>query len=369
MEDLLLELLRCSLWGNKPSVQSLSNDECEKLLPLASEQAVSGQVGSALIYNKIKLEKEYRDEVLLNLLKIDEDNANLNAAMTSFVDMLDKFGIEYVIVKGQVLATMYPNPMTRMSGDIDLYFRGEHFDRIKKLAEKNLKTSLNKDIDRKHVEFDVNGVTFELHSSLAQFVWKRNQRYWDEIIDQSMLQGLATVSVNGKKINTLLGTYNALYVFVHLFAHMTSSGLGLRQLCDWVILLHYCHQTEDEAWKIDKIVLKKHLEALGLYKAYKAVGAMIIDKLGLPEEEFPFEITKKDRRWVKKITHNVMEAGNFGRSRRHVSETGLLHSLESGWLSMRQAMAFFPLAPKEILGRVPDLTGWFFKKLTMKHAS
>ena len=96
------------------------------------------------------------------------------------------------------------------------------------------------------------------------------------------------------------------------------------------------------------------------------MGAFLVEYLGLPEEQFPFALEEKDRKWVETIKKNILKSGNFGRSRRKVKSVGLLHSIESGWLILTQMLTFYRLAPKEVLYRFSSIGEWFLERFKIK---
>ena len=361
MEEKLFEILRGELWGTGLSFSELSHEEYIDLIEMANKQTVTGLVGDCLIKKCIKLERDNALSLYAKMKAIEKTNNRVNENLVSFVNFMERKGIEYIIVKGQVVGSLYPNPNARMSGDVDLYYIRDNYTKIKGLVEQRLGKQLNKLSDGKHVEFDVNGVVFELHNKLSQLATQKHQNYWDQMIDNAILEKTDTVNILGKDIHTLSATYNALYIFVHLFFHMTASGLGLRQICDWAIVLDKLSDN------IDKNRLEEILKKLGYYKAFKAIGAFLIYYLRLPEERFPFQLAEKDRKWVETIKKNILKSGNFGRSRRKVKSLGLLHSIESGWLILTQMLTFYRLAPKEVLYRFSSIGEWFIKRFRIKN--
>ena len=390
MENYLFELLRSELWGTELSFSQLSHTEFEELMEMAGEQTVTGLVGDCLIKNNIKLEREDALGLYAKMKAIEKANARVNENLVSFVNFMERKGIDYIIVKGQVAGSFYPNPDARMSGDVDLYFVGENYEKIKSLVEQRLGKQLSKLSDGKHVEFEVNGVIFELHDKLSRLATRKHQAYWDQMIDNAILEGTDTVMINGKEIKTLSATYNAMYIFVHLFYHMTASGVGLRQLCDWARVLHNLNDNVNdnenllntkaqrdkdfndnrtpslnrEGWGGSSI--SGPLKELGYLKAYKAMGAFLVEYLGLPEEHFPFVLTEQDRKWVETIKKNILKRGNFGRTGRKVKNLGVLHSMETGYLNMAQTLTFYRLAPKEVLLRFTSLGEWFMERFKIK---
>ena len=370
MEEILFEILRGELWGTKLSFSELSHEEYTDLIDMANKQTVTGLVGDCLIKNGVKLEREDALSLYAKMKAIEKANAQVNENLVSFVNFMERKGVDYIIVKGQVAGTFYPNPDARMSGDVDLYFVGDNYEKIKSLVEQRLGKQLSKLSDGKHVEFDVNGVIFELHNKLSQLATQKHQAYWDQMIDHAIQEKTDTVNILGKDIHTLSATYNALYIFVHLFFHMTASGVGLRQLCDWArVLAQSAFQVSSSKFQVNKIDanrLEEILKELGYFKAYKAMGAFLVEYLGLPEEQFPFPVTEKDRKWVNTIKKNIIKNGNFGRSRRKIQKTGLLHSIESGWLILTQMLTFYRLAPKEVLFRFSSIGEWFMERFRIK---
>ena len=378
-ESLLFELLRAELWGTSLSFSQLSHNEFEELMEMAGEQTVTGLVGDSLIKNGVKLEREDALGLYAKMKVIEKANARVNENLVSFVNFMERKEIDYIIVKGQVVGSLYPNPNARMSGDVDLYFVGDNYTKIKGLVEQRLGKQLSKLSDGKHVEFEVNGVIFELHNKLSRLATRKHQEYWDQMIDNAILQGTDTVNINGKDIKTLSATYNAMYIFVHLFYHMTASGVGLRQLCDWAMVLNKTHpcppclgresdtaESNNKKSSLNREDLGGSLKELGYLKAYKAMGAFLVEYLGLPEEQFPFALDEKDRKWVETIKKNILKRGNFGRSGRKVKKIGVLHSIETGYLNMVQTLTFYRLAPKEVLLRFTSLGEWFLERFKIK---
>ena len=382
MENYLFELLRSELWGTELSFSQLSHSEFEELMALAGEQTVTGLVGDCLIKNNIKLERDDALGLYAKMKAIEKANTRVNENLVSFVNFMERKGIDYIIVKGQVAGALYPNPDARMSGDVDLYFVGDNYEKIKGLVEQRLGKQLSKLSDGKHVEFEVNGVVFELHEKLSRLATRKHQEYWDQMIDHAILEGTDTVMINGKEIKTLSATYNAMYIFVHLFYHMTASGVGLRQLCDWaMIIAQSAFQDSSSKFQVkndnvnanpnkksslNREDLGGSLKELGYFKAYKAMGAFLVEYLGLPEEQFPFALTEKDRKWVETIKKNILKRGNFGRTGRKVKNLGVLHSMETGYLNMAQTLTFYRLAPKEVLLRFTSLGEWFMERFKIK---
>lgn len=59
-------------------------------------------------------------------------------------------------------------------------------------------------------------------------------------------------------------------------------GVGLRQFCDMAVMLHYAKGD------IDMCALRADLQTLGMEKAWRACGSILVDYLALPEEELGY---------------------------------------------------------------------------------
>ena len=136
-------------------------------------------------------------------------------------------------------------------------------------------------------------------------------------------------------------TLNAVYIFIHLFFHFIKEGLGIRQLCDWAVMMH------QYAGEIDKERLIEVLQNVGLQKAFLAFGTILVDILGM--KEFPLPLSEKDRKPQGRIMRDIMHGGNFGRGKRNVQEVGLRYKLETMIFVLSNCMRYFSLAPKELM--------------------
>ena len=344
--------LRCALWG--ADVEH-GDADWNAVMQTAEEQAIMGLV----FYGA---EKSMAGKVTQNQVfewigateQIKAQNLQMNEELARFDRLMRKNGIEYRVVKGQIVGSCYPEPLLRQSGDIDLYFTPEHYRLCTDLLlQKGIK--MDYDASEKHSEFDMNGILYELHWTLNNFSREKWQQYFDDVLqrDKGMM-----VKVGDNEIPTLSATVNALYIFIHLFHHLIHSGVGLRQLCDWMMWLHR-YKCE-----IERVELKRHLQALELERPYRVLGALLVDKLGMPEEDFPLPITGKDRKRSQRIFTDMMKMGNFGHNKQKTGRMGLLHSVQTGVQMVGQSVKYADLAPKEILGRIPYMVSWWLRKKT-----
>ncbi len=112
--------------------------------------------------------------------------------------------------------------------------------------------------------------------------------------------------MDGVTVSVLAPAVHSLYVFLHLYHHLLELGVGLRQFCDWEVILHACKG------EIDHEAIRRHLKVLGMEKAYKACGAVLVEILGLPAKEFTYELNDSDRKYGRRVMEVVEYRGNTG---------------------------------------------------------
>jgi len=315
-------------------------EEIDGLLQLAERQTVAGVVADVIMRcNEYSWEERKKVRMLVSVInQISADNDRVEIELLRMVKFLNNRQMSFIVMKGQTIGTLYPNPKLRESGDVDFYMAKKDQRKIVEMLSQ--KTTIEKEHNSKHFNFESAGVSFELHTKVASFPEKAVQVYFDDIIEQEVTERPEKVVINGDEVPTLSPTVNAVYLFVHIFHHFMGDGIGLRQLCDWMLMLY---KNKD---RIDRQRLGEILDNIGYRRAFCAFGCILTEKLGLKEEDFPLPITDKDRKWLDKLLKDVYKGGNFGKYKRTFTEAGWKHGFESAGMAFRQYAKFFSLTPK-----------------------
>ena len=356
MDDFLFVLLRNELWQEGLIDVTLSEDEKDRLFADAKKQAVIGLVANALIRNNIAIGRDWVFKALTLTKQIEATNERINGELVRFANFMFKNNVDYRVVKGQTVATQYPNPLLRCSGDIDFYCDAKNFNLTKNLVERIKGINIENN-SAKHIEFKMNGVQYELHSKLTEFSYGKHQEYWERILEKDIRENNCFVRINGTDVPVLSPTINVLYIFCHIFYHLIINGIGLRQFCDLALFLN-SHKDV-----INKELLDKHLRNLGIKKTFTATGYILVELLGLKAENFPYCISNRDRRVGKRIVASVMEDGNWASEKHRVKKKGIMHSIETGYICLMQSMRYVDVAPMECILRMPRLGLFFLEKL------
>ena len=333
---LFYSLLRDALWRTGEEMPSeLSEQDTKNLFSIAGKQAVLGLVLDALIRRDVRMPQMWVLKAVGMLEQIKQQGRVINDGVVSLEKLMTDHDISYAIVKGQVVASYYPDALMRQSGDIDYYCDEKNFP----LSQAAVKAAWGVDEEPNggyHVHYDHEGVTYEGHFRLVNLYNKQKDAYWKRLTDSD--EG-AWADINGSMIRTLSPTLHALYVFLHLYHHLLELGVGLRQFCDWAVMLHACRD------EIDHEAVRHHLQVLGLEDAYRACGCILVDYLGLSAAEFTYELTSKDRRYVARILDVVFYRGNMGHYNKRSGFHGWKHKVESALIKLSHFLKFYPLAP------------------------
>lgn len=345
--DQFFKILQCALWGEKFD-QPLTAEEFLWVMALAEQQTVMGLVFDLLSGQQSGADRKVVLKYAGKYAKIQRKNQSANIELQDFVSICHQNAIDMLVVKGQTIGILYPNPLLRISGDIDFLIKDDYYV-VKPQIEEAFGVQLPKKMIEREISFTRNKMLYELHNNLIAFGSKRNKAYWKQLMDE-MWKEPFYVTVDEIRVRTLPPTVNAVYLFIHLFFHLIREGVGLRQFCDWAVFLHAYRD------KIDVEQLKSILERLDIIKAFRAFGHILVGDLGLPSSSFPLEITTEDMKWRKTILRDVFKGGNFGK-KNHKAKSTLMFKMETVRLALRNTFRYYTLAPREVGMLIPRLVG------------
>ena len=334
MEEIYLEFLRYSLDDGSPLPASAQDIDWMRMLEWAERQAVVG-----VIYGGITDGRSLRDDGRGSALQIPFDalmewvgyaqqieaqNRLMNKRCVEIVEELRKGGFESCILKGQGNALMYPNPLLRMSGDIDVWVCGAKEGR----REGVLKSGISEVIEYvrrrnpggkavyHHIDYGLfKGVEVEVHYRPTfmnnLIVNRRLQRWMQEKADGGWL--MAELPDGAGEISVPTWEFNVVFQLSHIYRHVIQSGVGMRQMVDYYYLL----KSDGRCMMED---VSNSLEYLGLMEIAGAVMWVLKEVLGLEER---YLVAPVDERRGRFLLSEIMEGGNFGR--------GMM--AEGGWQS------------------------------------
>lgn len=303
-QQLFLRFLRAGLWNEKIEYR-LRRNEFLQLVSDARKQAVRGLVGHAMLSSEL-LHPKIAQKVQNTLFSIARQNMKMDYVVALSVVKLREAGIEPMLLKGQGVASYYHQPLLRTSGDIDLYVNPAKYREAFDILTGSLKNISSSEFiaEGKHSTIITEEILIELH----QYVDRLTPKYdpiFQKIVEESLLSGYVEVKVDNTLVRTPDSTFSAMFIFEHIWSHFVATGIGFRQICDWVVFLHSNKDT------IDKERLRGMIESLNLMKPWQVFGTLAVGCLGLRADEMPFydpSFTKA----MTKVLKMVMKEGNFG---------------------------------------------------------
>lgn len=300
-------LIQSGLWGT-PADATLFNSQTnwKQIYQLARMQTLLGIAFDGI--QTLPSEKHPPRNLYLQwcnaLVQIEDNNRLLNKELGNIYTLYRANKIEPILLKGQGVAQNYRNPLHRHCGDIDLYL-GNHYESANKLLR--LEATSEHEENYKHTNMKWHGITVENHrilNSLKSPIANRNfQKTINEWYNTSSWRML---SIEGCQVGVPPLEFDVAYILIHSVLHFLNEGIGLRQVCDWVNLLH------SQRKQINHEKVADMLNRWGLTKATKAFGVIAVNYLGLPPEDLPIPYSDADLKIGDWLLNDILKAGNFG---------------------------------------------------------
>lgn len=145
-----------------------------------------------------------------------------------------------------------------------------------------------------------------------------------------------TVEVDGSTCRLPDKLHHGLIMLLHTASHLTSEGVGLRHLCDWVVFASALSDAEFRE------IFEKKLKRFGLWRFVQVLTLLGINYLGAPKRVWALEAVeshKVDDTTLEGLMNDILSGGNFGfkdmnryreikyisdRSERTVGKSGIL---------------------------------------------
>jgi hypothetical protein len=310
-EQQFIALLNTGLWGHDIDTNLFQEStDWEVLYRISKEQTSLGIVYDAIEHLPVELrpDRQMIFKWYAQIRKIEQLNRDLSEMLVSVYNLYCAQGFHPVLLKGQGVASFYPNPLHRQCGDIDLLVGQHDYDAVNQFVKEHLSISKTLSSD-KHFHFDYNNHTVENHRYAAMLLpSSRNkvfQQYTDAwYTDSDHLSTLCdTFRIGENKILMPPPAYNIIFSLVHIFNHFISGGLGIRQLCDLSILVdHYRDQVD---WQ----QIQNKLQELKLIDVWRVFISFCVDYLGLSPRNLPL---CDDHTRTASVAEYLFAYGNFG---------------------------------------------------------
>lgn len=197
---------------------------------------------------------------------VEQYNGRIAAVVAAQERTWKKLGLEYALMKGSSIASLYPHPEHRGSGDVDWYFADEEsWKRALVLAEKNAEDGVHRDSDG-DVNYIWKGVVVEHHRDWTHLSSKRNR----------VLAGPAHI-IDGR----LSPEDTLLMLNAHILHHLSTSGAGLKQFADMAV----AYQRYSGLYDMESFAMR--LRRLGLEKWTSLLHSVLLELTGISADILP----------------------------------------------------------------------------------
>ena len=350
-----LELLRAGLWGVPANADDFrpGSVDWRAVLRIAKEQTMMVVVtdGIETLPRELWPPKEVMMKLAMMRVKTSQAHQLLNSTIAQIVAALEAEGVHSVLLKGQGIAQNYRRPESRTCGDIDLYTGLGGYTRAYEIIEALHEGRPHKEAAEctHHLHTDLNGVEVEIHRQTSFLHGKRMDANFQEWSKQSLdelfgSEALEMWDNGGTAVALAPATYNAFFILHHAVRHMTTEGVGFRQICDWVMLLHRCHS------QVEVQLLSRKLKELRMERIWAEFGRLAVNYLGLPADELPLapaNLAPTCR--THKLLQHIFISGNFGRfdanGRDHSQVPYLVRKWRSFTFQSKRLVKLFRLFP------------------------
>ena len=310
-------------------------DEWVTLYQMAWKQSLTGVVYPAVArLDKAQPPMELALEWLNDAETIRGQNQLLNREAARLTRLFADEGRKTAVLKGQANARLYPDKLSRLSGDIDLWVEGGKDNVIALLKRMGLIDSLgnrgSKDkptaaYHHVHIPANEDDVVVEIHfrpsSGNENPITNRRLQKWVEREIQAVTmvdEGFYSPSVK----------FALMMQLSHIQRHFLDSGIGLRQVCDYYWLLRNASES-------DRQTIRPLLGKFGLAHSAGALMWVLGEVLGL---DTGLMLCQPDRYRGEWMLREIMAGGNFGFYAQR--QQGLLRHVWAGRMRCLRLMRF-----------------------------
>ncbi len=236
----LFALLQAGLWGRfdeaAASAFPLSAGEWERVFTLARQQTVTGIAfrGLDFLPEEAAPPMGIMAKWMAHADRIEQSNRVMNETVAKLYGHFASAGVEAVLQKGQGVAAMYPEPLLRECGDIDLYFPG-HDGVSDPLA--GIDGAVRERQPDDSWVYVVDGIIVEHHKDPLDIQSPRAKRYVKRLIEEKGFEKVVTG--DGVEVLVPAPEVNLLLLSSHILKHAFGVGIGLRQFCDYAVARRY----------------------------------------------------------------------------------------------------------------------------------
>lgn len=302
----VLYLFACGAKGISPKITHKIN--INEVYKISCQQGIWG-----VVFLSVKTLKED------NMLEIDDklfsvwENQFFSAAtiqlrkrdiINNVLEKLEYANIPAYLLKGDIVAQYYEEPLSRTSSDTDIYVGEKMLSSAEKIFEQSgFDVAARSPMEHHTVCNHRIGGSVDLHLT-----------FHDDCFEEKYFKGYTSITEKGAKykideyyFQSLGVNDNAIFLFLHLVKHFLSCGSGIRQVMDFLLFW------ENNKEKIDLIHFKKMLSDLGFEKLFASYIKIGVDYLCFDKNSFDGINCDADKIFTEWLLMDIESGGIFGK--------------------------------------------------------
>ena len=345
---LFFEILQMAVGRRSGLSVTPMKEEWKAMFRMAREQALVGIFTETVcrLPEDMRPPRKPLTRLCSEVIMIEDANRRLFCKCCDLTEALRADGFGSCILKGQGMALLYPKPLLRHSGDIDVWVKPIVNDSRTSLEDSLYNYARAKgtlcDAVYHHlgvlltIEHNEAGeVTMtastneaddvELHLRPSFMFCPRHNRRMQEWFDEQWPQMQSrTVQADATLLapdcpptscsfHSPTPAFNIIFTLTHIYRHLFDEGIGLRQLLDYYYVLMAYNAEADAAQRATTLC---ELKRLGLHSFARAVMYVLHEVFGLSASEM---LVPMDAKAGHFLLGEIMRAGNFGKHDDRVS--------------------------------------------------
>lgn len=299
---LLFFLLAKALFGTETTLNTDGVDWCA-LFTEAKKQTVAPQVFQALPDTVATEQPEVYGDWMAFAMRAITLNARITYAHRQVAEVLEQAAIPYCILKGVTSASYYPDPGNRMMGDVDFLIAPTDLDRaVAVLEQAGYTKHPTADDHHFHIALRKDKVLYELHHRFSEI---ENPTEEDDGLTGCLLEDATDLELPDGigTVRSVSPVHHGLIMLLHMKRHMTSSGMGLRHLCDWAV---FVERFDSDTFEQE---FKALFDAYGLWRFAQVLGQVCHRYLG---GSYKAWFGDMDEALCADLMEYIFSTGNFG---------------------------------------------------------
>ena len=284
MRDLFLQLVRLGI-GVLSDAAIPDHIDWPGMQALAEQQGLLGVALDGI--DKLPLERRPKKQDILQwigvTLQYETQNAVQQKAATEMAVLFHNNAIRTYVLKGEVVAECYPNPIHRFSVDMDCFLLPENSDFDAWSLGNDLIKAQGFEVNfdyYKNSTFLLPGLTVENHQYMIPFRGNKKLTNLEILLQSYMRQDKGEDRIEGTYLYRPPVMVTALFLIEHAYSHFLHEGLTWRMILDWMMFSRK-HKNEID-WKefdvfVDEFGFRK------FYDAYLKLGRYLLGNLSEDE--------------------------------------------------------------------------------------